>query len=375
MRTLLILLALIGTIATGARAADIGLPFEIRFHREDFSDDLTQQSITQLFQDSRGLIWILTQEGLNSYDGIKLQHFTHSSSDPTTIPQHLLTRIAEDHSGILWLSTLGGGLTRFDPTLRTAQTLKHQPENPQSPLSDFIATIFTDHDGILWLGYDSGLSRFDPDEGTFRHFQQQMSRLSDDLGVYGFAQTADGTIWAATNEGLLEIDTATDHFQLHGRLNDGDTTIELRHLFGVMADSSDRLWLVSHERPIHVVDTAMNPLATYSHDPDDPSSLSSPAVNDLYEDFDGRFWIATDQGVNLLNADTQRFRHFSIEDEADNSIWSVIQSHDGTYWLGSYLGVASGHETLFAKVDRLSSRLSSNSINAFAETDDGTLWV
>ena len=46
---------------------------------------LTQQTVQTTFQDSRGALWFLTQEGLNKYNGHEIENFRYAPTDPSSI--------------------------------------------------------------------------------------------------------------------------------------------------------------------------------------------------------------------------------------------------------------------------------------------------
>ena len=148
------------------------------FKLESISKLLTQQTVIQVFQDSRGLLWILTQEGLNNYNGFKLENFKYSSTNSNSISSNFVTRIEEDDQGLLWISTIGGGLNKYNPADNSFTPL-YTGSTDNSPLSNDIHTVFRDQSGTLWLGYDNAFSAFNPSTGDFRHFvpQQQVAAL------------------------------------------------------------------------------------------------------------------------------------------------------------------------------------------------------
>ncbi|MEP7170162.1 MAG: two-component regulator propeller domain-containing protein [Bacteroidota bacterium] len=51
------------------------------FHHLTVSDGLSQSTINCLFQDSRGFLWIGTQDGLDKYDGYNFTHYRHVPND------------------------------------------------------------------------------------------------------------------------------------------------------------------------------------------------------------------------------------------------------------------------------------------------------
>ena len=81
---------------------------QYRFLQYNFSDGLSQNSVSCIYQDKDGLIWIGTQDGLNSFDGSKFVSYKHNSQKKYSISDQFVTSITEDNNGYLWIGTRNG---------------------------------------------------------------------------------------------------------------------------------------------------------------------------------------------------------------------------------------------------------------------------
>jgi ligand-binding sensor domain-containing protein len=59
-------------------------------------------------------MWFGTYVGLCKYDGYKFTVYKHNLEDPNSLSHNAVVALYEDRSGMLWISTVGGGLNRFD---------------------------------------------------------------------------------------------------------------------------------------------------------------------------------------------------------------------------------------------------------------------
>jgi len=57
----------------------------IKFTHYTLKDGLSQSTANYITQDSKGFIWIGTQDGLNRFDGYTFTHFKHNPNDPTML--------------------------------------------------------------------------------------------------------------------------------------------------------------------------------------------------------------------------------------------------------------------------------------------------
>ncbi|HQG38063.1 MAG TPA: two-component regulator propeller domain-containing protein, partial [Chitinophagales bacterium] len=67
-----ILITLWGTTLFSALGLDIS---QMNFRVLDIKDGISQNTVTSIFQDSKGFIWFCTDEGVNRYDGYNFMKF------------------------------------------------------------------------------------------------------------------------------------------------------------------------------------------------------------------------------------------------------------------------------------------------------------
>ncbi len=82
--------------------------FASRFLIYGVKDGLSQNSVHAIHRDKDGLIWIGTQDGLNSFDGKRFTVYRYNEDDSTSISDQFVLRIQEDKKGNLWIGTRNG---------------------------------------------------------------------------------------------------------------------------------------------------------------------------------------------------------------------------------------------------------------------------
>ncbi len=175
---------------------------ETKFEQIGLEQGLLQNHVTALFQDSRGLIWIGTSDGLNQFDGYRFKAYRFDSLDPTSISGNYIYHIMEDRSGKFWIRTSAGGIDRFDPISNTFTHFRNQADNPGSLSHDDVSDILEDQAGNIWIATaGGGLNVFHEASGGFVHVRQnpqQFSSLSSDF-LNCLYQDSRGDIWIGTN--------------------------------------------------------------------------------------------------------------------------------------------------------------------------------
>jgi ligand-binding sensor domain-containing protein/signal transduction histidine kinase len=131
-------------------------------------------------EDTKGNIWAGTTTGLSKFNR-SLNTFTTYDQGNTSLESDVIYSLCQDHKGNIWVGTLGGGLSLLDPqsgktiTYTTAQGL---PDNT-------INSIIEDNKGMLWLSTNNGISQFNPEKNTYKN-----SSIHNGIQSFEFSQGA-----------------------------------------------------------------------------------------------------------------------------------------------------------------------------------------
>jgi diguanylate cyclase (GGDEF)-like protein/PAS domain S-box-containing protein len=125
---------------------------EVKFEHFDTKDGLNQNSITRLFMDSAGMLWIGTQDGLHSYNGVDFSLYLKQQKSTNSISGNFITDILQSPDGDLWVGTLNNGLNRLNLT-----TGKFTQFKKAQGLLDLQVTKLDVIGDTLWIGTRSGL--------------------------------------------------------------------------------------------------------------------------------------------------------------------------------------------------------------------------
>ena len=132
-----------------------------------------------LFEDSQQNLWVGGVHGLYIFDRAKNQftkHYRQDEQDPTSLHHNFVWTVYEDSRQQLWIGTNGGGLHRLD---RKTDKFIHYGIT-EGMVDQVVTGIEEDEQGYLWLSTLKGLSRFDPRDESFRHYDSN-SGLSGNL--------------------------------------------------------------------------------------------------------------------------------------------------------------------------------------------------
>ena len=77
----------------------------LHFDAVSSENGLSENTIRKIYQDSRGYIWVATQDGLNRYDGFTFTVYNHQPENPNSISDNFINEITEDRHGNIWVIT------------------------------------------------------------------------------------------------------------------------------------------------------------------------------------------------------------------------------------------------------------------------------
>lgn len=329
-----------------AREFETDLRNDIRFERISGEKGLPGSSVNSILQDSRGFLWVGTDDGLSRYDGYTFKVYRNDPENPYSLSYNDVTSIYEDASGTLWIGTEDGGLNRFDREMEQFGHYKHDPDNPHSLSHNSVSALYEDQSGTLWIGtYGGGLNQLDRKKERFVRYKNNPDdphSLSHDL-VWTVYEDQSGALWIGTKDGLNVFDREHQRFiRYKNDLTDPYSLCD-NSVMAIYEDREDGFW-IGTRGGLAKFNRKTQQFLSYRHDPSDPYSLSNDSVLSIFEDQMGRLWIGTEGGgLNRFHQQTERFTHYKAGKNdpyglPSNYISSIYEDRSGVFWVGSYGG-------------------------------------
>ncbi|HEY4150621.1 MAG TPA: two-component regulator propeller domain-containing protein [Chitinophagaceae bacterium] len=358
----------------------------IRFEHLNRAAGLSQSNVTCILQDSRGLMWFGTQDGLNKYNRYNFTVYKNVHDDSTTISNNFITGIVEDKAGNLWVSTWGGGLNKFD---WGAQKFIHYNNKANGIPYDFATNVIKDTEGYIWVCTETGgLFQLDPGTGkTVRYHSENGPGSISDNNVTDALEDSHHRTWVCTFQGGLNLlDRSTGRFT-HYFHDDHDTaSLACNHIRRIMEDQAGRLWLATWGGGLDLFDPVKGTFRHFKNDPRQPNSLAHNTVSALATDNNGDLWVGTENGgLSIFNVASGRFithRQDDMDEHSlnNNSIYSLCRDRQGNMWVGTYSGGINYYNRdantfIYHRRNNTVNSLSNNSVLCFYEDAVNNIWI
>jgi ligand-binding sensor domain-containing protein/signal transduction histidine kinase len=342
-------------------------PANIKFGRISVDQGLSQSSVYSILQDSKGLMWFGTEDGLNQFNGYEFSVFKHDPENANSLSSNNILAIYEDSKKQLWIGTQAG-VDRYE---RTTNEWQHYP-------LDHVQAIIEDRSGELWVGSLAGLFKFEDGEkpGLVRHKSESTFALLED---------AQGALWVGTDRGLMKLDQNREKIAHYQHASKNENTLVDNFVNSIIEDAQGFLWIGTNGG-LDKFDGASETFTHFITDAEDSHSISNNVIRAIFEDRSGTLWIGTDDGLNCYDPNSKSFIHYVNENNdagslSSNLVRAIFQDRGGVIWVGTSAGGLSTYDVTdknFAHYEYDpgdKNSLSNNLVFTIFEDDAEILWV
>jgi|GEM_PF-1113340 len=407
----------------------------MKFEHVTVEEGLSQSTVNCIFQDSRGLMWFGTEDGLNKYNGYNFTIYRNISDNQSSLSNNWIytviedrqnnlwigTRaglnrfdrrtetfirysdeqgfsgiqaraLCEDFKGNIWIGTQEGGLNRYNSQTDRFEVYKHNPDDLNSIASNSIRSLYSDRSGNLWIGTaDVGVDRYDHERDIFLHYPRipgsSASIFSKPVTV--IKEDTKGYLWIGTQDGLVQWSperNETTYLRYNGNGKDNAYSLSNNAITSLFFRSSNEL-LIGTENGLDILNLNDRTLEHHYSRSEDISSLNNNIIKSIYEDPFGVLWIGTEGGgLNKFASQMIRFQHYQSylfdtpESLKGKLVFSFCEDREGMIWIGTNRGLnrfdrKTGTFTLYPLDTSKLGRISDKYVSIILQDRTGMMWL
>lgn len=335
---------------------------------------LPNRTINAIFQDSEGLLWVGTTNGLYQYDGQKVKHFATQPNKKNAIFTNLVNDISESDNGNI-IVALESGLSSYDKRTDTFTTISKKIQHYERAWRDDfdrvwlslgpLGDIFTDR-----IEVNRGLNT-EPLTTLGEAQSLQLGRASD------FETLGENLLLVATKNGLFKLDLLSSKVTkidldgeftvleklsgsefligtknnglLHVNLDRKDLEVYGRYHFGVKEEEGhDHITSIAKGRKNELLISTSKNLyqgtrergrLSFSKLINDPEILEDNNIITSYIDETGVYWVGTLRGLykikpNVLSSERLRIDVPNYK-PLNQHINYLFKENNERYWVGT----------------------------------------
>jgi len=396
------------------------------FKKINQSIGLSNGRINRMVKEKNGYVWIATNNGLNRFDGQEIKVYNKQNS---AIGSNDISDIIIDSKNRIWIATLGGGLSYYNPHLDRFTNLKNNLNISKSLLFNNVEAIIEDSKGFIWLGTEKGLACLNPDKqqlvSFFSLFKDNQSQKNS--GITSIYEDKNHNLWIGTfGNGLFIFNTKTKKFQqiksnqnqfsdfinviaplssdkiLVGTRGSGLLLFEVNTLQfsdylkenlginqeinivrSVKIDRKNNLWIGTDGNGLFKVENFDKKpvIRNYLHNSPLETSISGNAIFEIMEDDEANIWIGTAwNGINVIDKkNNTELLYGDIVGLNPSPVLSIFKKNKVLYFGLDGEGMTQyntqTNQIKYYSSKNVSSSFKANYVQKITETTDGTFWI
>lgn len=304
----------LGTMGSGVCKFD-GKKFTI------LKDSTTKinEKIYTIIQSKSGVIWFGADNGLYSYDGKKVKHYTEKDG----FPEVPIMSIFEDSKEMIWVSVWENGVYCFDSGIEVKnKNVKRYTEKDGLCYHTLMSTN-EDSEGNIWFSTFKGMTKLTRKKDGGFVFSSTFSEYIDKGLNYMMLDDGKGNLWfATTNNGIVKYNKTKESYAKISSKNGlaGDIILT------IAKDREGNIWssswgfgvaMFEGERFVH-----------YTQKEGLVSDVIAQVINDgkgglIINASKGIFKYSAKEGIQLLDKQLEKF-----------SAIAIAMDNNGVLWLG-----------------------------------------
>lgn len=305
--------------------------FQHFFHREDIPNTLSNNDIINIFEDNQGLIWIGTFNGASVYNWSVNQFDVFGIEGVDRIQNFYI-----DNKGTAWIANGNEGICKYD-----FKTKKKIPINEIPILSSFTSHLYSPNDRHLYVGTETGVSVVNMITNQTKNYEfpKEFINQFNSIVVRTILKDSENKIWVGSQQGLFVIDGSNETYKRYFHESDNPKSVSDNAINQVKEDSNGDIWITTYNGLNKVIKTPSGKIEfiRFKHDSSNPSnSIPSNKLSAL-EEVDGILYIGTNSG--LCGYDLKKKTFISFDKNNIHSIESLEKTEDANLWAGTANGI------------------------------------
>ena len=307
---------------------------DLQFQHIGLEDGLPNMAVDALFQDSRGFIWVGTWDGLARFDGQTFTVFRADRKDSTSISFNEIKDIAESDDGRIWIATYGRQNV-YDPKTGIFHPFGVKLVNRIFPYEDKIYVSGPYHTSFYRYNANA-LS--DKKKQIDLHTQPALYYQRYIYDIHPQIDRFDDELWIAKTTGLRVMDLRTEEFiDLYNKYPELESLQDVA-VTEVKVDQQKRIWL-GMQNGLYCFHPVTRLLRKYLIN----DGLENLHVTAITEDLDGGTWVGTNKGLYYLMQESDSFKRYTHNPDdpkslSHNEIRCFMVDQNNNLWVGTARG-------------------------------------
>lgn len=358
-------------------------------HIDGNENSISDNIIYSISQDENlNHLWVGTRTGLSILnkmdDPFSFSNYIPNQSN-NTIPGSEITSIVRDKAGIMWIGTLGGGVSAVN-TRKSMLNMERLESVQQKLSSNSVRAIMIRDNGEMWLGLGSyGLVIANGNKYTYYKDQPDFKSIQEISALNEIVQTKDKSqIWLASCVAGLYIYTPKANGDKVKNLKITNTPWLQDNIIQCLKEDSRNIMWIGMHGGLSIYDLKVGKGYIFPYLFKRNGKLNTDIITTIEEDGDGSMWVGTESGIYHLNGDFPRSRKFAVrsynlnnEKIKSDKVQYLFRDKRGNLWAGTDgggLNVYNREKDIFVSVHQ-KYNLPGDIVFNMVDDQYGNLWL
>ena len=326
-----------------------------------------------MLEDKSGLIWVGTYKGISLFDSNnKFEHYSSDPFDKNSLSSNMIHGIYEDNSNNIWVGTSLKGVNIIDK--KTNNIIILNTEN--SDLCDDSISDITGLKDEIFIGTGNGLSVINKSSKIIENFTSEDGLPVDPIKSLFIDST--NHLWIGTNKGLAIMNIKTKEILNITPILENNSINDL-FIKDIYESKNGNYYIGCFlDGGLVQLNPTNKSIKVYKNIETDNSSISNDSIRSISEDNSGNLLVGTSHGLNILDINSDKFRHYTTNDGLpNNTIYGILVDSYNNIWMSTNSGLSKFNPSTevfqnFTIIDGIQSNEFNG--NAYFKNNDGKFY-
>ncbi len=402
----------------------------IKIDDYSYKDGLTTSWVYSVYKDSKGFLWICSDNGLFRFDGYSFRNINNLLKDFINPETYCITEDSDNNfligtqDGIyyynthferlyplrlnlnsncriyqillledkIWVASDIGLLLLRKPEKFTAgdliptQLLLPDSLHLRTPQDNIINTLFyLPGNSSLWVGTNGALYELNQEKLVF----QYINSLSQN-SIRGISRYNNSLLASSWDGGIFLVDPSKHELGNDTFINDVNKIVGDKRIMSAFIDNNNYLWVATFGNGLYIFERSKSgtlSFENYRNNQRQQENLKSDFINQIYIDNAGIVWLCQNQpALSKVYFQKKNLRSYNfVKQKGDLVTEEILSSNQSTdknkLWIttnggGIYLFDAISHKhTQYTDKTTKGLQLQNNDINFCYQDKKGNLWI
>lgn len=349
------------------------LPTHFQFRHYNIENGVSSNNISDILQDSKGYIWLGTDNGLSRFDGNQFTFYQKNNKLYANLHASSINTICETKVNELWLGT-ENGVYIYNPVKDNFTAFSSQT-NEHTRITSWVTHIVQDKEENIWIATrKQGIFQYNVSTQKLTQYEIPQNNNT----AIRILNDKQNNIWVSGPYRLCRLNKANNIFEVFSIQGETNEVYSM----ALLEDTNNYLWIGTWEEGLWKLNPQTHEVQKFLIS---DKGKGIRHIHSLLEYSPEAFFIGSDEGLTVFNPiNKQSFLYSQYgegnESLSDKFIYPILKDREGGVWIGTYYNGVNYLPPYCGQFQGYSGSdnfpfFSGQIISRFCEGENGEIWI